>query len=146
MDERRHLNLASRQLVLAKIARREAMAALADAVSEEARSTNLAERSRALLREYSQRADPVSGDTMRDQAAFVRSLQSISNDADQASKDASDQAKWQTQTLAAAETRASRFEERKQAALRDMDALRSKREAAPQSKMPQKMAHKLQSR
>lgn len=139
---KRRLKLAGRQLVLAKIARREAMAALADAVGEEVRSSDLAQRSRDFVSEYGRRVDSSNGHSLRDQAVFVRRLQEVSDQASQAFKDANDQAQWQAQTLAAAETRAKRFKERMQSAEREMEAIQTKREHASAAGL----AHKLQNK
>lgn len=144
MRERRRLALASRQLMLAQIARRTAMSALADAVEEEARSAAVSERSRALLRAYGARGamGDAGGDagSLRNHSAFLHSLQGITRQAEQARQDASDQASWQLQTLAAAETRAGRLEERRELARRELQAVLDRREE-PLSKG---MAHKLQ--
>ncbi len=139
---KRRLTLVGRQLMLAKIARREAMAALAHAVDEELRSSVLAERSRKFVCDYGLRVDSSSGHSLRDRAGFVRRLQEIADQADEAYKDANDQALWQAQTLAITETRAKRFEERMQAARRELEAIRVKREQV----ITTGMAHKLQNK
>ena len=143
---KRRLNLAGRQLTLAKIARREAMAALADAVTEEARSTALAARSHDLLSEYSRRLSATTGASLRGNAGFVGRLQEVADKADQASKDASKQAQWQVQALAAAETRKTRFEERMASGQREMESIKEAREHASAAGMAGGMARKLQSR
>lgn len=141
MRERRRLALASRQLMLAQIARRAAMGALADAVEEEARSAAVSERSRALLSAYGARGADGDAASFRNHAAFLHSLQAISQKAEQARQDASDQARWQLQTLAAAETRADRLEERREQAQRALRAVLDRREQP----LPKGMARKLQS-
>lgn len=140
MRERRRLALASRQLMLAQIARRAAMGALADAVDEEARSTEVSERSRALLRAYGERNAGVDAGALRNHSAFLHSLQGVAQQAEKARRDASDQASWQLRTLAAAETRADRLEERRERARRALQTVIERREQ-PLSKG---MARKLQ--
>lgn len=134
--QQRRLRFAKRQLALAQISRREAMAALADAVSEEARSTMLAERSADLLQDYSGRSSSDDGSTitghhLRDNAAFVRRLADIADQASKATKDARDQAAWQAQSLAQAETKATRLQEKvsaAQKAIEDAQLIRSQTE------------------
>jgi len=127
-QQKRRLKLAHRQFALAQIARREAMAALADAIDEETRSTALAQRSQKLLNDYDGRAPADDGDGLRDNASFVRRLQEVADHADKARKDASDQAAWQVQSLASAQTRADRFEESLERATRAIEASQAKRE------------------
>ncbi|WP_299196421.1 hypothetical protein [uncultured Erythrobacter sp.] len=115
------------------------MAALADALAEESKSAALAERSRALMREYVARGELPSGSALRDHTAFVQSLQGVAEQADEASKDAGDQARWQVQTLAAADTRATRLEARLDAARRELTALEIKREGAASAAMARKL-------
>lgn len=142
---KRRVQLAARQLTLASIARREAMAALADAVGEEARSSALASRSQELLREYGRKLSGSSGAALRGNASFVGRLQEIASQAEQAHKDAGDQAHWQAQTLAAAESRKTRFEERESSARREIETIREAREQAEEGSAPRSgMAHKLQ--
>ncbi len=135
------------------------MAALADAVSEEARSNALADRSHDLLHEYAKRiggtAAGSDGASLRGNTSFVGRLAEVAGQADQALKDASDQADWQLQTLAAADTRKSRLEERMAAAQREARAIRETREQASAASSPSSskggatgaggMARKLQS-
>ena len=137
--ERRRFDLARRQLTFAEIARREAMAALADAVNEEERTASLAERSRELLRDYEARADTEYGGSLRDHNRFTQRLQSIAEQADQARNDANDQAQWQVQSLAVAETRARRFDERMQSASREIEAIKEKRAQAQEAALARKL-------
>ncbi|MFU7529342.1 hypothetical protein [Qipengyuania sp. ASV99] len=136
---KRRLTLASRQLTLAKIARRDAMAALANAVSEAARSEVLAQRSHELMRDYGGRPASSTGAGLRQESGFVRRLQEVAQQADQARKDTDLQAQWQAQSLAAAETRATRFEERMEAARRDIEARKANRELAHAPVMARKL-------
>ena len=125
--------------MLAKIARREAMAALAVALTEERKSAELAERSRLLLQEYGARGEAATGAVLRNHAAFLHSLQNVAQQADEARKDAGDQARWQVETLAAAETRASRLEEQVETARRELAALESKRDSAAAAYVARKL-------
>ncbi len=127
--------------MLAQIARREAMAGFADAVSEEVRSTTLAKRSKELLFQYNQMRGADDASALRDQATFVRSLQQVADQAERARLDAGDQAAWQARALAAADDRASRSEKRLKAVRRELEAALAKREQ-PTSK---RVARKLQS-
>lgn len=142
MRERRLLALAARQAMLAQIARREAMAALAEAIVEEERTGSLAERSRALLQEYRARAGEDDAGALRHQISFTSALGRIAQQADRASMDASDQAAWQVTTLASAEARATRIEERREQAKRALEAAIDRREQSH----ARTMAHKLQSK
>lgn len=114
--------------MLAVIARREAMAALAEAIEEEQRTHALAERCRALLCEYGTRPPAEDAEALRERTAFTASLQGVAEQAEQAQLDASDQTVWQASTLAAAETRAARIEERREAAKRTLEAVLERRE------------------
>lgn len=138
-QRQRRIKLTQRQLTLAKIARREAMAALADTVKEETRSAALAQRSRNLMAEYAARQVTPTGGSLRESAAFSRGLQEISEQAGQARDDASEQAAWQVQTLAAAETRQARFEEKLSHAKQIDAVMRANRELAYSSGMARKL-------
>lgn len=116
MAEDRRLKIARRQLMMAQIARREACYALANALGEEERSGQIHDRARSLLYEYEKRVAAtnagVLSHALQSNLAFVRTLQSMAEDAEQAHRDASDQARWQTQALARAETRLDAHETR----------------------------------
>lgn len=118
MNERRRLKLAARQLMVARIARREAMAALASAVGEELRSAQIATRSRTLASEYGARSGADTGAALRENALFLQSLGEIAARAESAHRDAADQARWQADTLAKTDTRARNLEERRKVAER----------------------------
>ncbi len=139
---KRRMKLASRQLTLAKIARREAMASLADAVAEESRSAALSQRSRDLLKQYAKRSAAQDGQALRSNAGFVARLQEVADQAGKALNDASDQARWQVQTLAKAENRASRFGEQLDSAQRDLEAIKSARVDAQTGQMARKLHSK----
>ncbi|MEO0906028.1 MAG: hypothetical protein AAFY07_00750 [Pseudomonadota bacterium] len=139
MREARHLALARRQLLLAQMARREAMAALADAVTHEGRSAALAVRSAQLVEEYSARPAPHMAQALREQAAFVGSLQTIHEQAGRAHNDARDQSQWQSQALAAAQSRAERMEERSQKAHRALEQAIERRDPPAMGQMARKL-------
>lgn len=135
----RRLALARRQVTLARVRRREALASLADALGEQNRSTALARKSEELLTAYARRAEPMNGEAVRRNAVFLRSLHEIAEQAQAAQVDASAQTQWQVDALAAAETRLNRTEERLDMARKDADALRHLRE-----QQAALLAHKLQ--
>lgn len=149
VDDRR-LKLARRQLLMAQIARREARHAFANAIAEEQRSADIDARSRDLLNEYATRArQPLynpDGQALRGNFAFVRSLQAVARNAQQVALDAKEQSAWQARTLAAAEHRMTRHEERLKHDLREAEAELCKREAASELASGSGMARKLQSR
>ena len=122
------------------------MTALAVAVTEEARSSDLAARTRDLLYEYSRRSANYSGEptgaSLRDNAGFVGRLQDVASHAEQARKDATDQAQWHSQSLAAAEIRSARFEERMVAARREMAAIQESRDQTESTAMARKLHSK----
>ncbi|BDI60111.1 hypothetical protein [Qipengyuania nanhaisediminis] len=130
---RRRESLVGRQLVLARIARREAMAALADAIVKEENSASLAERSAEMIRAYSRRREAQDGEDLRSQSRFLGSLGAIAEDAEAARRDAIDQTRWHVDTLAAAQTRADRLEKRDSQArkARRAEAERKIAESAP---------------
>lgn len=130
MKEKRRFVLAKRQVMLARMARRTAMSALADALTEEARSAEIAGRSRELLSHHGQRSGADLGQTLIVHAAFTHSLHDIANKAEQSRSDASEQARWQRDALAAAETRLSLSEEKAASALKQVDAAKERRDAA----------------
>ncbi len=134
---------------MAQISRREAMAALADAVSEEVRSSMLAEKSRDLLHDYGGRASghsasKTTGHSLRDNAAFVRRLADIADQAGKANKDARDQAAWQVQSLAQAETKAARLQEKVSAARKAIEDAQLSRLQAETAGMARKLQHQSQ--
>lgn len=150
MADDRRLKIARRQLMLAQIARREARFALASALTEEERSSQIENRARDLLREYEKRAaksDVMSqSHTLQANLAFVRSLQMMADNAGEAHKDAKDQSAWQMQALAKAETRLDAQETRVGEEKRALADLRERRELPPELTGSQSMARKLQKR
>ncbi|MEM7779345.1 MAG: hypothetical protein AAF697_03020 [Pseudomonadota bacterium] len=140
MREKRRLALARRQLVLAQIARREAIAALGDAIAEEAKSANVAARSGQLVREYGQRPSPGGpAKLLQDHLTFVRSLQAIHEQAREAHEDALDQSRWQASTLAEAQARADRTEQRYAEAKRTLRKVLEQREETTFGRMARRL-------
>lgn len=132
MAEDKRLKIAKRQLMLAQIARREARFALANAIGEEERSADIHARAQQLLCEYEKRLDAIDGSAgshaLQSNLAFVRSLQSMADNAGEAHKDARDQAQWQMQALAKAETRLDAHETKVGAEKRALGELRERRD------------------
>ena len=139
MREARHLALARRQLLIAQMARREAIGALANAIEQEGRSAALAARSAQLVTEYGARPTPVLAQLLREQAAFVGSLEVIRKEAKDAHEDACDQSQWQSQALAAAQSRADRMEERTQKARRALEQANERRDPPASVQMARKL-------
>lgn len=97
--------------MLARIARRDAMASLAGLIADEQRSASLADRSRNLAKGYAERAKVDSGETLARHRAFAAELTGLARQADQARGDASRQADWQVDALAKVEQRIKRLDE-----------------------------------
>jgi hypothetical protein len=147
MNDKRRLKIVRRQLMMAQIARREARYALANALGEEERSQRVYGRTQDLLREYERRlidAEAASqSHSLTRNLAFVRSLQSMADEAGQAHKDARDQAQWQMQALAKAETRLEAQETRESEERRALRAQKERRELPPELTGTSSMARKL---
>lgn len=150
MADDRRLKIARRQLMLAQIARREARFALASALAEEERSSQIESRARNLLHEYERRAAKTDATSqsyaLQANLAFVRSLQTMADNAGEAHKDAKDQSAWQMQALAKAETRLDAYETRVGEERRALTDLRERRDPPPEVCGSQGMARKLQDR
>lgn len=129
--ERRRVRVAKRQKLLAEVSQRAAMRGLADALAEEYRSAALAERSRALVKSYSDRSHAVDGASVQHTVAFSGALASLASDAEAARADASQQREWQAQALGHAQARARRLSERFDEALSAYDTALAKRENDP---------------
>lgn len=139
MRERRRLRLAARQLQLARLARLEAMGALASALSEEDRSAFLARRSHMLADEYAAKAGGKSAHDLRQQNAFVQSLMTLAQQSDAARRDAQDQTVWHAQTLAQAKQREKGMEKHVSATRKDIATLMDRHEQEEQSAMARKL-------
>jgi hypothetical protein len=142
MREARRLALIERQRLIAEVARKQALRALAEALETEARHTAIAARTRALVSASAPGEGPTTGAALAGWAGFTAGLARIAVQADEAAQDAARQRVWQADSLVAAETRAKRLAEREAEARGALDALRERREAA--RSVP--LARKLQSR
>lgn len=116
MAKDKSLKRAERQLTLARIARRDAMAALADALEEENRSASLAHRTREMAKDYTARKGVETGGTLGQNKKFANELTQLARSAEQAQADALRQADWQVDALAHAEQRIERLDARAKAA------------------------------
>lgn len=146
MKARKKLSRAQRQYTLAKIARREALSALASAVAEERQSAVVSERSAELLRHYSAGRHGDLGSELQDHRTFISALQGVANQASEAHKDAADQVTWQSQALAKADNKASRYEDRLKSAKREVEAQQERGMAGTPASKPSALARKLQNR
>ncbi|EAQ28897.1 hypothetical protein NAP1_14898 [Erythrobacter sp. NAP1] len=140
MRERARLKFAARQSLLAKMARREAMAGFADAAREELRSDTLAERSKHLLAQYTDKPGHACAQDLRDLHAFAQSLGIVASQAEEAQHDASAQMQWHAQTLAEASARADAADDRLLSARRALSVALERRE----EETPRRVARKLQ--
>ena len=111
IKEQRRLALVRLQAMMASLARRDAMRALAEAIDEERRRSALAERSAALLASSGTRLGVALADELARRSCFVRGVARIADDAAAAHSDARRQTAWQADNLAAAEARARRLSE-----------------------------------
>lgn len=97
--EQRRLRLARRQNLIAQVGQRSAMRALADALSEEARSDALAKRSLDLARHYGEASEVRDGADLTHKGQFAAALGTLKAQAEQARADAAQQAQWQADAL-----------------------------------------------
>lgn len=128
LEQKRRLALVRLQAMMAGMARREAMRALADAVDEERRRSALAERSSGLLATAGARGGSSSGADLVQRLRFGGVLARVAGDAAAARGDAQRQAAWQADLLAAAEARARRISELESAAASAFSAARDRAE------------------
>lgn len=130
MREARRVALIARQELIAGVARKQALRALAEALETEARSHALAARARMLVGVSA----PVAGDTtgagLTARAAFTASLGQLAANAGEAAEDAARQSSWAADTLAKAETRARLIAERAQEARAALAAAKARAEQA----------------
>ena len=111
-DPKRRLSLSRRQIMLAEIARRNAMIALAGTIGEETKAARLLNRSRELAREYRSRTGSVDGQSLSDLARFAGALERLASDAECSLDDAGRQAASQREELSRHEDRIHRLNER----------------------------------
>jgi hypothetical protein len=142
MREARRLALLRRQSLIAEVARKQAMRALAEALEAEARSSALAARSLRLVAASAPGEGPTTGAALAARARFTGSLARLAAEAGEAARDAARQRDWQAETLTRAETRARRLAEMAGEARIALAAATDRREAA--RAVP--LARKLQSR
>lgn len=120
MREARRLALLERQMLIAEVARKQALRALAEGLEAEAKS----------------------GAALAARSGFTAGLAQLAVQAEAAARDAALQRAWQTDALARAETRAKRLAEMTAEARAALAAAQARREAARE--LP--LARKLQSR
>lgn len=146
MANSRPLQRAERQLMLARIARRDAMGSLAQSLAEEQRSASLADRSRMLAKGYATREGLDTGDALTQHKRFAGELAGLARQADQACSDASRQTEWQVDVLAKAEQRIERLGERAKLARLEHRHTQERLEREEQAAMAHKLQNHLASR
>jgi hypothetical protein len=129
-------------MLIAEVARKQALRALAEALEAEARSGALAVRSLRLVAATAPEVSLTSGEAFAARAGFTAGLAQLSAQAEAAARDAALQRAWQAEALARAETRAKRVTEMAAEARTALAAARSRREVARD--LP--LARKLQTR
>jgi hypothetical protein len=139
MRERQRVRLAERQILLARVARREAMSALAGTIAEEARSAALAQRSRALIDSYAARAETVQSDDLRERITMAGALARLAADAERARAEAERRAGNEADTLADSENRLKRLEEHAHKARRTLAGIEQARELYAAQQVAQKL-------
>lgn len=142
MREARRLALLKRQALIADVARKQALRALAEALDAERRSAALAGRAGALVAASAPGEGATTGAALRARAGFTAGLAQLALEAGDAAQDAARQSAWASDSLARAETRARRIAEQVEEARGALAAARVRREAA--RSLP--LARKLQSR
>lgn len=143
MREARRLTLIARQMLIAEVARKQALRGLAEALELQSRNHALATRSRALVAASAPAPGATTGAALAGRAAFAASLAQLATTASDAAHDAARQTEWQTETLAKAETRARRLAERQTEARAALDAVKARRAQAHDAAT---LARKLQSK
>lgn len=144
MLEARRLALIRRQALIAKVARRQALVSLAEALDAETRSAALAERSRQLVAASTPKLGTMAADVFAARAVFTASLVQLAGNAADAATDAARQSAWQADTLAQAETRAKRLAEREGEARAALAAVRLRRAEAEAPLLARKLHTKPQ--
>ena len=139
MREARRLALLRRQSLIAEVARKQALRALAEALEAEARGAALAERSLRLVAESAPRAGATSGGALGQRAGFTAGLAQLAANASDSARDAARQREWQVENLARAETRAKRLAELNAEARAALSAALDRREAARTVPMARKL-------
>lgn len=130
MREARRLALLRRQSLIAEVARKQALRALAEALEAEARSSALAARSQRLVAASAPGKGPTTGAALAARAEFTAGLARLAAHAGEAARDAARQRDWQAETLTRTETRARRLAEMAAEARTALAAAKDRREAA----------------
>lgn len=129
--ERRRLALLGRQLVLARVARREALDELAGALAEERRSRDLALRSRDLADAYARQKGAGEGGELAGRMRFAGALSRVAADAETSGTESARAAEGRARALAETERRMERIESREAEARRALErALERRADAA----------------
>lgn len=128
MREARRLALIERQALITKVARRQALRALADAIAAEEKSQLLASRSRYLAAASAPREGLTTGAALASRAGFTSGLEQLAVTAADAAVDAARVSAWQAEVLAETEARAKRLAERESEARAALDATKIRRE------------------
>lgn len=116
MRERRRAVLAERQALIGRVARLQALHALAEALRQEERSCALAARSRRMLQSAQPGPGCAGGEELAARSAFAASLARLARDARSAARDHARLVERQATALAWAQNRAKRLEQRADAA------------------------------
>lgn len=139
MREARRLALLQRQILIAEVARKQALRGLAEALEAEARGAALAERSARLVVSSAPGAGLTTGAALGQRAGFTAGLAQLAVNAADAARDAARQRAWQAESLTRAETRAKRLAEMGAEARAALTAARDRREAAREVPMARKL-------
>ena len=121
MRERRKLALAQRQLLIAKIARRDALSALAQSLDEEEKSAQLAVKSRLLANGYRLEPCETNAQMIAVRTTFANRLADLAKDADRARADAGEQAQFHREALNQSEAREDCLKDFAKAAKQELD-------------------------
>lgn len=121
--------------MLSRIARREALTALAEALAEEARSKELSRRSRKLADGYMQLDQVSSGSALSHQVLFAGELAKLASSAEDARGDAARQAAWQSEALSVAEQRFERLSHRSSELKSEIEAAQTRQEQTEEAAM-----------
>lgn len=138
MRERRRLELTHKQLLLAGIARREALGTMAEALRDEGQSAALAERTRMIADDYADKTAIPDGSSLTMISRFTGALQAIATDAERAGDAARERAKMQSGVVSASQERLRKLQDR---ASQDHSKLLAAQElrADPHSQMARKL-------
>lgn len=146
MREQRRARLAERQILLARIDRRDAMGALAGAIDEETKSAALAERSRLLIAGYGNMQSPADGQSLRDIKAMTAGLAQLEGEADKARDMAVDLIGEHSSRLAMTETRLKLLEQHARNARRAVSVNKQTKELSEYERVARKLLGRDQAR